>query len=122
MMIALSSVTTSGGNANYIAVVQRPGVTFGAPTDDAPPVSKASIIAEVARRRGLTAADLTGTGRWRDVARPRQEAMWLMRQVRRADGSRRYSLPEIGRALGYRDHTTVLHGVRAHAKRHGLPE
>ena len=42
----------------------------------------------------------------RAVARPRQVAMYLCKQLT----SR--SLPEIGRKFGGRDHTTVIHAVR----------
>ena len=42
----------------------------------------------------------------RSVARPRQIAMYLCKQLT----SR--SLPEIGRKFGNRDHTTVMHAVR----------
>jgi chromosomal replication initiator protein len=48
---------------------------------------------------------LVGKGRKRKIARPRQIAMALTREI---TGK---SLPEIGRDFG-RDHTTVLHAVR----------
>ena len=42
----------------------------------------------------------------RSVARPRQIAMYLSKQLTTR------SLPEIGRKFGGRDHTTVIHAVR----------
>ncbi|MBU1827034.1 MAG: chromosomal replication initiator protein DnaA, partial [Alphaproteobacteria bacterium] len=50
--------------------------------------------------------DMIGPKRVRSIARPRQVAMYLAKQLT----SR--SLPEIGRRFGGRDHTTVMHGVR----------
>ncbi len=44
--------------------------------------------------------------RTRAIARPRQIAMWLSREVTS------HSFPEIGDAFGGRDHTTVIHAVR----------
>lgn len=44
--------------------------------------------------------------RAREVARPRQVAMYLAKQMTQR------SLPEIGRRFGGRDHTTVIHAVR----------
>jgi chromosomal replication initiator protein len=55
---------------------------------------------------GLTQADLVSERRNRAVARPRQAAMWLTKQLTTR------SLPDIGRRFGGRDHTTVLHAVR----------
>jgi chromosomal replication initiator protein len=49
---------------------------------------------------------MSSARRSRAVARPRQVAMYLSKQLT----SR--SLPEIGRAFGGRDHTTVMHAVR----------
>jgi chromosomal replication initiator protein len=49
---------------------------------------------------------LITAGRARAVARPRQVAMWLAKQITTR------SLPDIGRRFGGRDHTTVLHAVR----------
>ena len=51
-------------------------------------------------------SDLIGPRRLRTIARPRQIAMYLAKQLT----SR--SLPEIGRHFGKRDHTTVMHAVR----------
>ena len=55
---------------------------------------------------GLKQADLISECRARAIARPRQAAMWLAKQLTTR------SLPDIGRRFGGRDHTTVLHAVR----------
>lgn len=55
---------------------------------------------------GLKQADLISERRNRSIARPRQAAMWLAKQLTTR------SLPDIGRRFGGRDHTTVLHAVR----------
>ncbi|HEY5106618.1 MAG TPA: chromosomal replication initiator protein DnaA [Caulobacteraceae bacterium] len=55
---------------------------------------------------GLKQVDLLSERRTRAVARPRQAAMWLAKQLTTR------SLPDIGRRFGGRDHTTVLHAVR----------
>lgn len=60
----------------------------------------------VAEHFGLTQADLLSERRARAVARPRQAAMWIAKQITTR------SLPDIGRRFGGRDHTTVLHAVR----------
>jgi chromosomal replication initiator protein len=51
-------------------------------------------------------ADLLSKNRTRAIARPRQVAMYLSRELTQL------SLPEIGAAFGGRDHTTVLHACR----------
>jgi chromosomal replication initiation ATPase DnaA len=70
------------------------------------------IIAEVARRHGLTPKIILGRCRVQKAAHARQEAMALIYETGQV------SLPWIGRKFN-RDHTTVLHGVRAHAARGG---
>ncbi|MFI4935715.1 MAG: chromosomal replication initiator protein DnaA [Caulobacterales bacterium] len=55
---------------------------------------------------GMKQSDLISERRTRSVARPRQAAMWLAKQLTTR------SLPDIGRRFGGRDHTTVLHAVR----------
>jgi chromosomal replication initiator protein len=55
---------------------------------------------------GLKQSDLLCERRTRALARPRQAAMWLAKQLTTR------SLPDIGRRFGGRDHTTVLHAVR----------
>lgn len=59
-----------------------------------------------AEHYGLKQSDLISERRTRSVARPRQAAMWLAKQLTTR------SLPDIGRRFGGRDHTTVLHAVR----------
>jgi chromosomal replication initiator protein len=54
----------------------------------------------------IKVAELFSKKRTRTIARPRQVAMWLCREVTS------HSYPEIGDAFGGRDHTTVIHAVR----------
>jgi hypothetical protein len=64
-------------------------------------------IACHAARLGFTYGDVIGTSRMRDVTLARQIIMWLVRK-----NYPQKSFPDIGRAFGDRDHTTVLHAVR----------
>ena len=59
-----------------------------------------------AEHYGMKQTDLISERRNRSIARPRQAAMWLAKQLTTR------SLPDIGRRFGGRDHTTVLHAVR----------
>ena len=64
------------------------------------------IQRKVAEHFNVKMAEMTSARRARIVARPRQVAMYLAKQLT----SR--SLPEIGRKFGGRDHTTVMHAVK----------
>lgn len=61
------------------------------------------IVAEYFK---IKMSDLNSKRRSRSVARPRQIAMALAKELTQ------HSLPEIGEAFGGRDHTTVLHACR----------
>jgi len=63
------------------------------------------IQRKVAEHYNIRLTDMSSARRARNVARPRQVAMYLAKQLT----SR--SLPEIGRRFGNRDHTTVMHAV-----------
>ena len=62
------------------------------------------IVRTVANIFGVTEQRLLGPDRSREVALPRQIAMYLMRE------DSNFSFPQIGDALGGRDHTTILYG------------
>jgi chromosomal replication initiator protein len=62
------------------------------------------VVRRVADAFGVEAGRLLGRERSREVALPRQIAMYLLRE------EANYSLPQIGDALGGRDHTTVMYG------------
>ena len=64
------------------------------------------IQKQVAQHFNIRISDMHSARRARSVARPRQVAMYLAKQLT----SR--SLPEIGRKFGGRDHTTVMHAVK----------
>ncbi len=64
------------------------------------------IQRKVAEHYNIRLSDMIGPKRLRTIARPRQVAMYLSKQLT----SR--SLPEIGRRFGGRDHTTIMHGVK----------
>jgi chromosomal replication initiator protein len=65
-----------------------------------------NIQKTVAEYYKIRIADLLSKRRSRSIARPRQVAMALAKELTN------HSLPEIGDAFGGRDHTTVLHGCK----------
>ncbi len=68
-------------------------------------IAPEKIIELVAREWQITVDALLGRDRSQKIARPRQVAMYLMRKETDA------SLPQIGEALGGRDHTTVMYAI-----------
>jgi chromosomal replication initiator protein len=62
------------------------------------------VIDTVAEAYGVSLERMLGRDRSRQVALPRQIAMYLLRE------ESHISLPQIGEALGGRDHTTVMYG------------
>ena len=60
----------------------------------------------VVEHYSLRMSDMQSSRRSRSIARPRQVAMYLAKQLTPR------SLPEIGKRFGGRDHTTVMHAVR----------
>jgi chromosomal replication initiator protein len=64
------------------------------------------IQKKVAEHFNIKLGEMTSDRRARAVARPRQVAMYLAKQLTMR------SLPQIGRKFGGRDHTTVMHAVR----------
>ncbi len=84
--------------ASYLRPHLKPGAERRITVDD--------IQRAVAEHYGLKKEDLLSERRTRVVARPRQTAMFLAKQLTTR------SYPDIGRRFGGRDHTTVLHAVR----------
>jgi chromosomal replication initiation ATPase DnaA len=73
------------------------------------------IIRSVAEAHALSVNDLVCHSHRRALVVARHEAAYEI--ARLTD----LSLVQIGRALGGRDHTTMIHSISAHAERHGLP-
>jgi chromosomal replication initiation ATPase DnaA len=71
-----------------------------------PPPTILDVLRAVARYTGIPSLDIQSARLTQNVVRPRQIAMYLARELTL------YSLPAIGRRLGGRDHTTILHGHR----------
>ena len=69
-------------------------------------VSVDNIQRTVAEYYSIKISDILSKRRNRTIARPRQMAMYLAKELTN------HSLPEIGEAFGGRDHTTVLHACR----------
>lgn len=68
-------------------------------------VEPGQVVDLVARKFNLTAEKLLGRDRTKDVAFPRQIAMYLLRE------EFKISYPQIGEALGGRDHSTVMSAI-----------
>ena len=71
-----------------------------------PPVTAARIIELTAEMFALEIDQITGGSRRRPLVDARQVAMYVVRNMTDL------SFPDIGRAFGDRDHTTVMHAVR----------
>lgn len=101
-------VSASAGGA-----VTRPSAVAGLQSPSWPPLqpSLERIFAATARHYGLTVETLVGPSRSRTVCHARSLAMYLARHLTDR------SFSSIGRACGNRDHTTVLHGMRATSAR-----
>ena len=74
------------------------------------PITADLIMKTVADYYRIRISDLLGKKRTRNIARPRQIAMALTKELTTL------SLPAIGDAFGGRDHTTVMHAVKAVTK------
>jgi chromosomal replication initiator protein len=68
-------------------------------------ITPTQVIEIVAKYYNISVPEMVSPARNKELAQPRQIAMYLIRQETDA------SLPEIGGLLGGRDHTTILHGV-----------
>ncbi len=75
------------------------------PEHTSAPISTGQILAMTASSFGFSIADLEGPSRRQPLARARQVAMYLCRELTDL------SLPKIGSLFGGRDHTTALHGI-----------
>jgi hypothetical protein len=65
-----------------------------------------AILAEVAERHGVTVIDVIGPGRFKKIVAARYEAIGII-----AATHWHWSLPQLGRFFGGRDHTTIIHAI-----------
>lgn len=73
------------------------------------------VLKAICRHRGVTMSEMLSERRFLPLVHARQEACyWIARMST-------LSLPAIGITMAGRDHTTVRHGIIAHARRSGLP-
>jgi chromosomal replication initiator protein len=80
-------------------------------------LSVEDIIAGVAAKYSISSEDIKGSSRKRDITVGRQEVMWRMNRQKILGNKPTWTLNRIGMYLGDRDHTTVMHGIRAHEAR-----
>ncbi|NPV57069.1 MAG: chromosomal replication initiator protein DnaA [Anaerolineae bacterium] len=64
------------------------------------------VIQAVAEAFNISLAQMRGSDRSREIALPRQVAMYLLRE------ESNLSLPQVGELLGGRDHTTAMHAIK----------
>jgi hypothetical protein len=77
-----------------------------------------AIIAEIAQNRGVSVVNVIGPSRAHAICKIRDEVCFELRM------RTRLSLPQIGRLMGKRDHSSIHWAIKRHAKRIGaeLPE
>ena len=102
-VVAISSLTSSALTA---ASVENALPAQTIPPAQVPPLEARQVQDAVASRLELSVADLLSPSRTAPIARARQLAMYLTRELTDL------SLPAIALAFNRRDHTTVLHAIR----------
>jgi chromosomal replication initiator protein len=100
-LLAYSSVTSSPVTIEMARQVLKPMIQNGSTR-----VSIEAVMRAVADHYELQPAQLKQKTNAHEISRPRQVAMYLVKELTTA------SLPEIGRHFGGKHHTTVLHSVR----------
>ena len=101
---ALTRVLALARMMDFPLTVQTAEKALGESMRPPAEVTVDDVLAEVAAYFGLRVDDLVGPRRTREVAQSRQVAMYLTRELTTL------SLPQIGQAMGGRDHTTVMYG------------
>jgi len=86
---------------------EEPPLPVEPPSETTRPVLFMELAALVTKHGRVPWPALCGPRRAREYVIPRQALMWLAKKH-----CAHMSLPEIGRRLGGRDHTTILHGIR----------
>jgi len=81
---------------------------------DAPHLTMAAILDAVSVCYDVSVPLLKGPNRSRSISWPRQSFCWL------AYNAAQWSLPQIGQFLNHRDHTTIIHAIKAVNKRNAL--
>lgn len=110
--------------AHFAGVKVDLSFTNAAPADPIEMVSVTTVIAmpssrwrriveQVAASHRVRVSDIMGQTRAKKVSAARFEVYWRMKE------ELGFSLTAIGHRIGERDHTSVLHGIKQHAKRLG---
>jgi chromosomal replication initiator protein len=101
---ALNRVVALSRLTHQPLTVELAETALGELTSQRSKLTETQVLDTVADHFGVERAAFEGKSRSRTIARPRQVAMYLLREETGA------SLPQIGALLGGRDHTTVLYG------------
>jgi chromosomal replication initiator protein len=99
MMYAVTAPLLTADGCAYLGTIQPKAIIR-------PKLTVARIQESVSFYYGLPVSEMTSQRRSRSVARPRQLAMYLAKELTCK------SLPNIGRLFGNRDHSTVIHAIK----------
>lgn len=92
------------------ALVSYPKISVSAAVRDV-------LLARISEKTGIPAETILGESRKANHSAARHWLMYELRSIKHPDGSAKYGYIEIGRAVGRRDHTTAMNGVRRHIER-----
>jgi chromosomal replication initiation ATPase DnaA len=81
------------------------------------PDTARDVFRQVAKAYGVTVWGLLSDDRHRGAAQARQALYAALYDLRLPNGQRRFSMPQIASMTARADHSTVHHGLRAHAER-----